>query len=67
MNDSTKITGIGISSSSNNNTRTSGQLLIQWRAWKFTTNHHDVRTNYIFRPIQGTLYGLEATVVFCQV
>lgn len=29
MNDSTKITGIGVSSSSNNNTRTSGQLLIQ--------------------------------------
>lgn len=28
MNDSTKITGIGVSSS-NNNTRTSGQLLIQ--------------------------------------
>ena len=29
MNDSTKITGIGVRSSSNNNTRTSGQLLIQ--------------------------------------
>jgi hypothetical protein len=65
MNDSTKITGIGVSSS-NNNTRTSGQLLIHCGgAWKFTTNHHDVRTNYTFRPIQGTLYGLEATVVFC--
>lgn len=64
MNDSTKITGIGVSSS-NNNTRTWPIINPVWMAWKFTTNHHDVRTNYIFRPIQGTFYGLEATVVFC--